>query len=115
MRVTWDPSSLTIAVSNPDKDTWRSIMNKRIAILAVSIFALVASGTGTAIARNTDNDVVLKQNEYHEYFKQERAHGKKNHMYTESSKVPAPPPGLCVVVTGDSEQGIAISCNYGSR
>jgi len=91
---------------------------KRVALVLLIATLLVIALAGFAARPtqgNTDNDVVYKHNEgYTEVFKQETSHGDKNHMYTYST-IDAPKPGECVVVTGDSEQGVGIWCNDGAR
>lgn len=89
-------------------------MNKKI-IAGIAAFTMAMGlGGGIAYAKNTDNDKVLRGDraEYTEYFKQDSAGGRKNYLYT-ATDVPAPKPGHCLVVTGDSEQTIAIACNNG--
>jgi hypothetical protein len=88
-----------------------------LAAVCVATFMFTVAFTLAAVPAqgNTQNDVVYTHNEgYTEVFKQETSHGDKNHMYTYST-IEAPKPGECVVVTGDSEQGVGLSCNYGAR
>lgn len=102
-------------------------MNKnwKIAALALSIIALMGTGVGAAYATSTSqaraNDHVLigTHHDFEEYFKRDAeskgAGQQHNNIYTVSEVVPAPPVGKCVVVTGDSEKTIAVSCNYGQN
>lgn len=87
-------------------------MVKKIAtgFLAVLLFMFAgfAMNQVYAWAKNTDNDVVLNQKQYVEYFKNE-GHT-KNYLYTKT-EIPAPPPGKCVVVTGASERTMTMFCN----
>lgn len=79
--------------------------------------AVLFSG-GVAWAKNTDNDRVLsgEKQEYIEYFKTDKISCNrpecKNYLYT-VTQIPKPKPGYCLVVSGDSEQTISISCPEG--
>lgn len=87
-------------------------MKKALTYLAVAVCStILINGTlwgSYALAKNTDNDIVLKEKDYTEIFKNE-GHD-KNYLYTRT-EIPAPKPGKCIVVTGDSEQTIALFCN----
>lgn len=89
-----------------------------VALIALTFITLLCFG-GIAYAKNTDNDRVLsgEKQEYLEYFKTDKAscHRSdcKNYLYT-ATDIPAPKAGHCVVVSGDSEKTLAISCNYGA-
>jgi hypothetical protein len=98
---------------------------KVLAALAV-VIGLLWTGSGVALATSTKdsraNDHVLigTHHDFEEFFKRDgeskgvgQAHN--NYLYTSSAAVDAPPPGKCVVVTANSEQTIAISCNYASK
>lgn len=77
-------------------------------ILWGTAFALWIMPVAIVYASNTDNDVVLHQDQYKEFFKNE-GH-RKNYLYTRTTQ-DAPPPGKCYVYTGNSEQTIAVVCN----
>jgi hypothetical protein len=81
---------------------------------AAAVFITACSGSANA-ADDTTNDKVLvgDRQEYVEYFKQDhpsKDSADKNYLYT-TTQVDAPPVGKCIIVTGDSEQAVAIFCN----
>lgn len=86
--------------------------------LAGTVVTMLMLSGGTAIAKGNTrerakNDHVLHDGDnatYQEYFKQE-GNGDKNYLFTTDTEVDAPPPGKCLIVTGDSEQWGAVACN----
>lgn len=76
-------------------------------IIGAGVAAVVLFGATAAVA-SSNNDVVLHENQYKEYFKQE-GHGDKNYLYTVTS-ITDPFGRRCVVVTGASETAIALDC-----
>lgn len=83
-----------------------------IFLLMFFTFTLGLGGLAYAAGARSANDHVLNERKYEEYFKQE-GNGDKNYLYTVTREVPAPAPGKCIVVSADSEQTIAVACNYG--
>jgi hypothetical protein len=91
-------------------------------LIAGFILGAVTFGGGAAAyaAKNTDNDRVLSgaRQEYLEYFKTDKSSCNrsdcKNYLYTVTN-IDAPKPGKCVVISGDSEKTLAISCNNGQQ
>lgn len=97
---------------------------KAVVALAVTMLmsgAGVAYATSRSQSESNDHILVGTHQDYQEFFKRDSGSSNphsgdtKNYLYTSSAVVDAPPPGKCVVVTGNSEQTIAISCNYASR
>lgn len=79
-------------------------------LITGTIIAVVVAGSATAVLASDKNDHVLHEDQYQEYFKQE-GNGDKNYLYTvtgfndQFGRV-------CTVVTGDSEQTIALDCDF---
>lgn len=85
--------------------------------LALPLVALVALAAGDTVAGaddNTSNDRILRgdNHDYVEVFKKDSANGKKNYLYT-VTEFTDKWGRKCTVVTGDSEQTIALSCADG--
>lgn len=78
---------------------------KRLIPLTIVLFALAG---GVVSADSKDNDRVLKGKDFTEVFKDD-GNG-KNYLVTHFL-VDAPPPGKCIVITGDSEKTVAVACN----
>lgn len=81
------------------------------ALIVLAIFTVVLTG-GVTIADDTSNDKVLRgdRNEYIEIFKKDSSKGDKNYLYTVTTFEDNWGRG-CTVVTGDSEQTIALDCD----
>jgi hypothetical protein len=93
----------------PSGEGGAATMKRLIPIpLAVVLLALMGGVVG---ADNTSNDRVLRgdKGEYIEYFKKDSANGDKNYLYTET-EFKDKWGRQCTVVTGDSEQTIALDC-----
>ena len=84
---------------------------KRLIPFAVVLLGLAVPAV--ALAGDTSNDRILRgdKNEYIEYFKKDSANGDKNYLYTET-EFKDKWGRICTVVTGDSEQTIAMDCEY---
>lgn len=83
-----------------------------LVIVAVASAVTVTVSNNGAGASNTSNDHVNKGQDFQEYFKDDG--DGKNYLYT-ATQVDAPPVGKCIIVTGDSERTVSVSCNYGGK
>jgi len=82
------------------------------AFIILAIFTVVSTGGVAYSADDSSNDRVLRgdRNEYIEFFKKDSANGRKNYLNTVTTFKDNWGRG-CTVVTGDSEQTIALDCD----
>lgn len=87
-------------------------MKQRIIAGVILILAVVGIG-GAALADNKDNDRVLRGDrmEFIEVFRQDDKNGDKNYQYT-ITEFEDTHGRLCTVTTADSEQTIALDCDW---
>lgn len=87
-------------------------MRKRALAVLAAFVVISCGGSAPAGADDTSNDRVLRgdHSEYIEVFKKDSAGGRKNYLYT-VTEFKDQWGRECTVVSGDSEQTIALDCD----
>lgn len=89
-------------------------MKKLLALLGIPVIAVSLPIMVSADNKSNDRVLTGDKGEFIEVFKRDDSGGDKNYIYT-ISEFTDKHGRLCTVVTGDSEQTIALDCDFKSK